>query len=136
MARPSKLTPERQQRIIDAIKLGVHLETAANYGGVTYATYRLWMVKGEAARSGSYREFYDAVTRATLEIELQMVGRIVLEAKTDWRAAEVWLKRRLPEKYGTTMKLTGADGGPIQTHSTREQALQEGQERARKLRAV
>lgn len=136
MGRPSKLTDEVQQRIIDGIRLGVHLDVAAAYGGIHYATFRQWMTKGEGQSQGRYREFYEAVTQAERQLEMELVGRVVLASKTDWRAAVELLKRRHTERWGNSTKLTGFDGGPVQIQTTREQALEDGKERARHLRAV
>jgi len=55
VARPEKLTPEVQQKIVDAIRLGNYIETAAAYAGISKSTLYDWLKKGGRARSGKYR---------------------------------------------------------------------------------
>lgn len=57
MARPTKLTPEIQKKIVAAISSGNYYEAACQYAGVDYATFRRWLIKGEEAKSGKYCEF-------------------------------------------------------------------------------
>jgi transposase len=57
MARPSKLTPEVTKRLTEAIRAGNYYEAACGYAGIGYSTFRAWMVRGEKAKSGKYREF-------------------------------------------------------------------------------
>jgi hypothetical protein len=52
MARPSKLTPELQQRIGDSIALGLTYSWAAESAGVTYKTFNEWLKKGQTEESG------------------------------------------------------------------------------------
>lgn len=136
MARPSKLTPERQARLCEAIGAGLPRERAAEWAGIGSSTFFRWLERGRTATSGRYREFWEAVEQAELRTELLAVGTIVSAIQSgDWRAAESFLKRRHPERWGNTMRLSGPTGGPIEV-TTREQALADGKERARHLRAV
>jgi hypothetical protein len=74
MARPSKLTPEVTKRLTEAIRAGNYYEAACGYAGIGYSTFRAWMVRGEKAKSGKYREFVEAITRAEYEAEVRMVA--------------------------------------------------------------
>ncbi len=47
MARPSKLTPEIQQKIGDNISLGLTYRLAAESTGVTYKTLNIYMNRGK-----------------------------------------------------------------------------------------
>ena len=40
--RPTALTPEVHDRIMQALRLGATYELAAAYGGVSYETFRKW----------------------------------------------------------------------------------------------
>ena len=51
MARPSKLTPEVTKRLTEAIRAGNYYEAACGYAGIGYSTFRVWMTKGEKAKS-------------------------------------------------------------------------------------
>lgn len=117
MARQSKLTPETQKKIVDAIAEGNYLETAAAIGGVTYTTLNNWMKKGEAASSGAYVEFLEAVKRAEAEAEALRVSRISKAGKDgNWQADAWYLERRYPDRWGKRIQqeVTGKDGGPLE----------------------
>lgn len=97
--RPSKLTPEVKEKLISAIRMGNYYEPACAYAGVDYSTFRRWMQKGEQARSGQYREFYEEVKRAEAEAEARAVALWQKQAPEDWRAARDFLARRYPERW-------------------------------------
>lgn len=115
MGRPTKLTPEVQDRIIQALKAGNYVETAAEYAGIGKTTFYRWMARGEQASRGIYREFRDAVMRARAEAEARNVAIIQKAAPDDWRAAAWWLERAFPDRWGPRQKLehSGPEGGPI-----------------------
>ena len=100
MARPSKLTPEVTKRLTEAIRAGNYYEAACGYAGIHYSTFRKWMQKGEAAKSGKYREFFEAVTRAEYEAEVRMVAQWQKHMPEDYRAIRDFLERRYPERWG------------------------------------
>ena len=114
MARQSKLTPETQKKIVDAISEGNYLETAAAIGGVTYTTLNNWMKKGESTSSGAYVEFLEAVKKA--EAEALRVSRISKAGKEgNWQADAWYLERRYPDRWGKRVQeVTGKDGGPLE----------------------
>lgn len=107
MARPSKLTPETQAVIVDAILHGATYQDAAESAGVWYNTFNEWMKRGADAKSGIYYEFNEAVTRANAECAKNMV-RVIQSAaaKGDWKAALEWLKRRRRGEWGDNMDVT------------------------------
>jgi transposase len=100
MGRPSKLTPEVQERICQAIRAGNYYEAACAYAGIGYSTFRAWMLKGEKAKSGKYREFMEAVTRAEYEAEVRMVAQWQKHMPEDYRAIRDFLERRYPDRWG------------------------------------
>jgi hypothetical protein len=101
MARPTKLTPESKDRIVQAIKLGATYEHAAAYGGVAYNTFNEWIKKGKDAKSGIYVEFHEAIKEAE---GVGLVGWLqkIEDAANDgqWQAAAWKAERRYPEIYG------------------------------------
>lgn len=115
MGRPTKLTPEVQDRIIQALKAGNYVETAVEYAGIGKTTFYRWMEQGAKASRGIYREFRDAVMRARAEAEARNVAIIQQAAPDDWRAAAWWLERAFPDRWGARQKLehSGPDGAPI-----------------------
>ncbi len=117
MARQSKLTPETQKKIVDAIAEGNYLETASAIGGITYATLNNWMNKGSSALSGAYFEFFDAVKKAEAEAEALRISRISKAGQAgNWQADAWYLERRYPERWGKRIQqeVTGKGGGPLE----------------------
>lgn len=116
MGRPSKLTPETQAHIVQAIEVGATYELAAQYGGVAYNTFNEWMKKGDAAKSGRYREFYEAVKSAEGKAAIKWLALIDKAATDTWQAAAWKLERRYPNTFGRRVvqnEHTGKDGGAI-----------------------
>jgi hypothetical protein len=124
MGRPDKLTDERAQTIVDAVRRGVPRETAARLAGVAPSTLFLWLSKGQQAASGRYSEFSEAVDRAAAEAEETAIeairqaaqgggmittrtytrkdGTVVEEitrAKPDWSAAAWYLERAFRDRW-------------------------------------
>ena len=114
MARPTKLTPEVHEAIVDGINAGLTFRLSCARAGVTSATFYNWLKKGEAAQSGALMEFFDAVERAKADSALRLISQITLQAPADWRAAAFILERRFPDDYGRRAELTGKAGGPVQ----------------------
>ena len=103
--RPSKLTPERQKKLVDAIRAGNYYETACTYAGIDYTTFRLWMQKGEAREAKKFSDFFEAITRAQSESEARAVALWQQAMPTDWRAAQMFLERRHPDRWGKQEKV-------------------------------
>lgn len=97
MARPSKLTPEREQRLLAAIRAGSTYRAAAAAAGISEDTLARW-VKRSAANA-------EALTRAEGESEVALVAIIRAAAPHDWRAAAHLLERRWPDSWGRREKL-------------------------------
>lgn len=114
--RPTKLTPEVQRRIVDAISAGNYYEAAARYAGVHPESIINWMHRGSTAKAGIYFEFFEAVTRAEAEAEVRIVAQWQQQVPQDWRAARDFLARRYPQRWGPTDKheLSGPGGSPVQ----------------------
>jgi len=93
--RRSKLTPQVQNRIINAIKAGSTYEIAAGFGGVTRATLWLWLKKGQDQNKGIYRTFFDAFKNAESQAAIRSLAIINREAQDgNWQAAAWLLERR------------------------------------------
>ena len=70
MARPTKLTPEVHEAIVDGINAGLTFRLSCARAGVTPATFYRWLEKGEAAQGGVFKEFCDTVSRLRGRIRL------------------------------------------------------------------
>ena len=126
--RKTKLTPHVQEVIVDGINAGLTFRLTCARAGVTYTTFYNWLEKGEAAKSGVLREFFDAVERAKADSALRLVSQITLQAPTDWRAAAFILERRFPDDYGKRSEITGKDGGPVKVETKNQHVFQPDKE--------
>jgi hypothetical protein len=105
--RPTKYTPERVKRILDAVKLGVAYIDAASYAGISRETFNEWRKQ--------YPDFSDAVEEAAGQAVVANMAKIQKAASEgSWQASAWILERRHPDRYGRTrVELTGAEGGPV-----------------------
>lgn len=106
MARPTKLTPEVREIICKAIVGGNYKETAAQAAGIDKGTLYNWLKAGEAAKSGAFFDFFNAVKKAESEAELRNVVIIQQAAKKSWQAAAWYLERKHRERWGRNESLT------------------------------
>lgn len=98
--RPTKLTPEIQKTIVELLRRGNYIETAAVFAGIDKKTFYNWMKRGNEATSGKYNEFFHAVEQAMAEAEIRDVANITNAAKTNWKASAWRLQHRNPRKWG------------------------------------
>lgn len=122
MGRPTKLTPETQDRICNLIRAGHYFSTAAQASGVHKSTFQEWKTKGESAKAGKFREFWLAVKEAEGQSELLLVDKILKEGGAKG-ALEV-LKRRFPERWGDRHRLEhSTPDGPLGMSHTGDMGL-------------
>ena len=102
MARPSKLTPEVQERIASFLRAGAYVGQAAEAAGIGRSTLDDWMRRGEstAEKDRPYREFREAVEQARAEAETRHVALIAKASARSWQAAAWLLERQYPERWG------------------------------------
>lgn len=98
--RPTKLTPELQTQVVQAIAAGNYMETAAQYVGVNKVSLYAWLKRGNRQKKGPYREFLNAVKKALAQAEIRDVAIISTAAMTQWQAAAWRLERKTPGKWG------------------------------------
>ena len=93
MARPAKLTPEVQARIVEAVQAGNYVETAAQYANIGLSTFYRWMAEGEG--------------------DVTLIQRAANDGS--WQAASWFLERSFQNKWGRTGKVevTGAGGDAL-----------------------
>ena len=126
--RPTKLTPDVQETIVDGINAGLTYGMSCARAGVNPATFYRWLEKGETANVGRYSEFCDAVSRAKADSALRLLSQITLQAPTDWRAAAFILERRFPDDYGKRTEVTGKDDGPVKVDTKTQHVFQPSKE--------
>jgi len=114
--RPTKLTPQVQARIVQAIVGGNDITVAAAYAGIHRDTFYAWLERGQKAKTGPYSDFSDAIQKAQADAETRNVALIAKAAKDGtWTAAAWWLERKYPERGGRKERheVTGKDGGDL-----------------------
>lgn len=106
MGRPSKRSPEREAKILEAVEVGNYLETAARLGGICYDTLNEWRK--------AYPAFSDALEKARAQAEATAVAIVREAALTKWEAAGWYLERSFPDKYGRRTRVE--HGGEVTIH--------------------
>ena len=118
--RPSVSTKERADRLLQAVRGGNYLETAARYAGISYATLRRWILKADdPSAPEEYREFKEALEKARADAEVAALAKIQKAASDGaWPAAAWYLERSWPDRWGkretNRIELVGEGGGPVQ----------------------
>src|SRR4051794_33521992 len=101
MARPTKLTREVLDRIVQAIRAGNHREIAARSAGIGESTLYRWLARGRELERGLHRELVDAVAAAEADAEVHAVA-VSRKAIVNGNPAAAcrYLERRHPERWG------------------------------------
>lgn len=121
--RKTKLTPEVQAAIVQALGVGATREHAYQYAGISHETFYNWMEKGEAGKP-PYVEFFDAVKNTEAKAVVGWLAHIETAARAgNWQAAAWKLERRYPKMFGRG--LADADAAPppdihVHIHTARE----------------
>lgn len=130
MARNLKYTPERVNRITQAIRVGATYRAAAQYAGISEALFYEWKAKRP--------EFLEAINEAEGAATVGWLAKIEAAANDGaWQAAAWKLERRYPHEYGRqAVEVTGRDGGPIHVSADLDAARRELEERLDRLAAA
>ena len=116
--RPSKLTDELTEKLCYYISQGNYFDTACKLVGVSFSTFRSWIVKGEEESKGRFFEFSEAIKRAEAEAEAKRVELILKAGKyQDWKANAWYLERKYPERWGKTDRIEAN----VKTEQTQKQ---------------
>src|SRR3954452_23882863 len=106
----TKLSPELTSRIVDLVRAGNYVETAAKAAGIHKSTYYSWMRRGEETAEAENRgdpvadadpgfaEFYRQVSQAEGQAEADAVAA-VREADRGWQAHMTYLERRFATRW-------------------------------------
>lgn len=94
--RPSKASPERLDRIIDAVRAGNFLGTAAELNGISRDSMRDWMKDPRP----KFRAFQMRVRQAEAAWEAQQVNYISQRTRLDPRLGLDALERRFRDRWG------------------------------------
>ncbi len=105
----SKLTPETQRRIYQAIRAGNYKEVACQFAGISGTTLRNWVNRGKESREKGndkcrYYYFLRGLEEAEAEAEVRNVAVIQKAAEKQWQASAWILERRHPERWARNDK--------------------------------
>lgn len=94
MARPSKYTPDRVDKICSYLQQGNARKTAAVLSGITEETFHSWLKR--------YPGFSELIRQAEEEAIANMVKVVVNDAiqKGNAKSAQWYLERKRPEDWG------------------------------------
>lgn len=112
--RLTKLTDEVQGKIVNAIRAGNYIETAAAYAGVNKTSIYEWLKRGAREQERVERTprarllkgeekfvaFSNAVQKALADAEVRDVAIIGKAAESEWTAAAWRLERKFPGRWG------------------------------------
>jgi len=97
--QPSIADPVVREKILEKIREGNFLTTAASYAGITPHTLKRVLGEGREGKDRLYYEFWREVQQAEAEAEVNRLEQIQRHAETDWRAGLEILSRRWPERW-------------------------------------
>ena len=104
--RPTKLTSEAHDKIVQALNLGNYRQDAAAFAGVGVATLRRWLVRGAQEQEGEYARLYEAVTESESRAKIMILGCVTRAARDgDWRAGAWYLQRKFPHQFSDRCQL-------------------------------
>ena len=101
MARPSKLTPEVVEAIVEAVASGLSRRFAALSAGVSTRTLFAWQQAGRQKKGEEFVQFLHRIKKAEGEavaVRMRQIDRAARNGK--WQAAAWWLERMHPDVYG------------------------------------
>lgn len=113
IGRRLALTPEIEERILNAVRGGSYLDDAAAFAGIGERTLFRWLARGREAeeaadrgeelppREETLRQFWQAIQRARADAVLRNLTLIQQAAQGgSWQAAAWYLERTNPRKWG------------------------------------
>jgi transposase len=111
VGRPTKLTPERMEQLVNLVRAGNYIEQACCAVGISKSSYYVWKARGEedkeAGNDTEYSQFMDAMNRAESEAEALCITTITKAEKDgDWRAAAWKLERKNHQRWGPVQRTT------------------------------
>ena len=95
MARPTKLDPDVQARIVALVRAGNSIALSAEVAGTSRTRAFAWLQRGRAEDDGPYHDFAAAVDQARSEVE----SFLVTQAGAEWRGAAMVLENRFPTRW-------------------------------------
>lgn len=102
--RPTKLTPELQDRFCELMLAGNYVSTTCEILGVDTSSIKNWFDRADDPREGNpiYLEFFLAVKKSEAQAEARLLSKIEAAGNDpkNWPAHMTILERRHPERWG------------------------------------
>lgn len=102
--RPPKFSPDLAEKLVEHVREGLFLETAASLVGLPVQTVRAWLRFGANSPASKYGGFHSAVRRARADAEVALLAGMKSRAEGDasggWKERAWRLERLDPRKYG------------------------------------
>jgi transposase len=138
VGRPTKLTPEIQNRIVVLIRAGNYVETAAASAGIHKSTLYDWLKRGArekqritqnprariSKKEAPFVDFSDAVEKAQAEAESRDVMLIAKAAEEQWQAAAWRLERKFPARWGRKLDVKQEVQGQVKVSHDRQEIVE------------
>ncbi len=103
--------------------MGVFLETAVQFAGISKETFHDWIRKGRTRPNSIYGRFSDAVLKAGADAIVRKVSYVDTAGKSDWRAA-AWHLERLSSQFANKQSIKVEDENtPAEKSSFTDQDL-------------
>lgn len=103
MPRPPKITEDHVQQAREAMRLGLTIEAAGHYIGISGRTFHRWLRRGEMEPDSIFGRFCQAVKRGEAQSAAVELARIRQASRDgDWKASAWILERR----HGYTRSLS------------------------------
>ena len=104
VGRPSKLTEETKNKLMQALIASCSISDACAYAEISDAAYYKWQERARehkaAGRKSEYVEFFEEIARARAKAKPRLIMLLSKAAERDPRTALAILERRYPKEWG------------------------------------
>lgn len=90
---------ELYKKICKLIGAGYYPSTVAQYCGLKYETFFMYLERGKNGQNKLYRRFFRDVQKAWARAEINRLRKLKQHEDMDWRVSAWMLERMWPEKY-------------------------------------
>ncbi len=96
----SKLTPETEKKILEAIRKGAFVTDACALAGISRRTFYTWKQKG-AMGDPQYTEFLDRIDKAEAELKETVLehAKRCIDDRRSWEGDYRFLESRFPKDF-------------------------------------
>lgn len=112
---PTKLTPETQRALIQAIEKGLRAKVdICSYAGISPTTLKVWEGQAQAGDTAA-QELFAALDGARARVKAQLVAKMQRAGRGDWRMWREMLALVDPQEYGKAPAQSVELSGKVQT---------------------